>query len=161
MNIKREYLDFSEDLNRYWESEKGLERYLLEPEDIVMSMDGSLVGKSFAMVSEDHLPLLLVQRVARIRSTEADIHYLYYCICNGFFNYVNNKKTAGAIPHISQKDIANYPIPVPPKEDQLRIVSILDKFEALVNDALPKEIAARHQQYEYYRDKLLSFERKK
>lgn len=48
-------------------------------------------------------------------------------------------------------------------KEQQRIVAILDKFEALVNDiskGLPAEIAARRRQYEYYRDKLLTFKRK-
>jgi type I restriction enzyme S subunit len=52
-------------------------------------------------------------------------------------------------------------IPVPPLEEQERIVRILDKFDALVNDqavGLPAEIKTRCQQYEYYRDRLLSFE---
>ena len=55
-------------------------------------------------------------------------------------------------------------IPILPMEEQQRIVAILDKFETLVNDiseGLPAEIAARRQQYEYYRDKLLTFKQKK
>ena len=51
-------------------------------------------------------------------------------------------------------------IPVPPLEEQERIVSILDKFDALVNDissGLPAEIKARRQQYAHYRDRLLTF----
>ena len=51
-------------------------------------------------------------------------------------------------------------IPVPSLEEQERIVAILDKFDALVNDiaiGLPAEIAARRQQYAYYRDRLLTF----
>jgi type I restriction enzyme S subunit len=51
-------------------------------------------------------------------------------------------------------------IPIPPIEEQTRIVSILDKFDALVNDlssGLPAEIKARRQQYEHYRDRLLTF----
>jgi type I restriction enzyme S subunit len=51
-------------------------------------------------------------------------------------------------------------IPVPPLEEQERIVSILDRFDTLCNDitaGLPAEIEARKKQYEYYRDKLLSF----
>ena len=51
-------------------------------------------------------------------------------------------------------------IPVPPLDEQERIVSILDKFDALVNDVssgLPAEIKARRQQYQHYRDRLLTF----
>jgi len=51
-------------------------------------------------------------------------------------------------------------IPVPSLEEQGRIVAILDKFDALVNDisiGLPAEIAARRRQYAYYRDRLLTF----
>lgn len=54
----------------------------------------------------------------------------------------------------------NFPVPVPSVEEQKRIVSILDRFDALVNDltsGLPAEIEARRKQYEYYRDKLLTF----
>ncbi len=50
--------------------------------------------------------------------------------------------------------------PVPSLEEQARIVAILDQFDALVNDlssGLPAEIAARRQQYAYYRDRLLTF----
>jgi type I restriction enzyme S subunit len=54
----------------------------------------------------------------------------------------------------------NFPIPVPSLAEQTRIVSILDKFDALTNsitEGLPREIELRQTQYEYYRDLLLSF----
>lgn len=54
----------------------------------------------------------------------------------------------------------DYPVPVPPLAEQQRIVDILDRFDALCNDitsGLPAEIEARRKQYEYYRDKLLTF----
>ena len=57
----------------------------------------------------------------------------------------------------------NLLIPIPPMEEQNRIVSILDRFDRLTNDlasGLPAEMEKRRQQYEYYRDKLLSFKRK-
>lgn len=160
MNIKRGILDFNQDIDKYWESPIGFEKYLLNENDIVVAMDGSLVGKSFGMVLKQYLPLLLVQRVARIRSTNINIRYVYFYITNHFPKYVDKVKTKGAIPHISAKDISNFPLPIPAPSEQQRIVSILDKFEALVNDlteGLPAEIAAVQEQYEYYRNKLLSF----
>jgi type I restriction enzyme S subunit len=54
-----------------------------------------------------------------------------------------------------------YPVPVPTIDEQRRLVGILDNLDALVEDLradLPAELAARRKQYEYYRDKLLTFE---
>lgn len=56
--------------------------------------------------------------------------------------------------------LANIRMPIPPLAEQARIVAILDRFDALVNDlssGLPAEIAARRRQYEHYRDRLLTF----
>lgn len=74
-------------------------------------------------------------------------------------------KTASGVTrfNVSKKRFGEVVIPIPPMKEQQRIVAILDKFETLVNDiseGLPAEIAARRQQYEYYRDKLLTFKRK-
>ena len=66
MNVKRGYLDTSTNISEYWPSSKGLEHYLLEPKDIVIQMDGALIGKSYAKVNSKDLPALLVQRVARV-----------------------------------------------------------------------------------------------
>mgnify|MGYP003954286539 CR=1 FL=1 len=63
-------------------------------------------------------------------------------------------------PKLNKANLNRIPIPVPPLGEQERIVSVLDKFDALVNDlsiGLPAELAARRRQYEYYRDRLLSF----
>lgn len=76
---------------------------------------------------------------------------------------LNQYKTAGAQPGLSVSRLEKISIPVPPLFKQQRIVSILDEFESLVNDlttGLPAEIAAVQEQYEYYRNKLLTFERK-
>ena len=162
-NVKRGYFDFNEDDDRYWESPDGLEKYLLQDKDIIISMDGSLVGKSFAMLSKKHLPLLLVQRVARVRAKRVNPNFLFHNIAHRFSGYVDKKKTGGAIPHVSMKDIQNFSIPVPSLQEQERIATILDRFESLttsLQSGLPAEIAARRQQYEHYRDKLLTFKRK-
>ena len=160
MNIKRGNLFFSEEINRYWNSADGLEKYLLKENDIVIAMDGSLVGKSFGIVQAEYLPLLLVQRVARIRSKQVDNRYIYHYIACRFPSYVEKKKTGGAIPHVSQKDIASFRVPIPSADVQNRIVNVLDNFEKICSDlniGLPAEIEARQKQYEYYRDKLLTF----
>ena len=161
-NVKRGYFDFSPELNKYWENSEGLEKYLLETNDIIISMDGSLVGRSFCYLKNEHLPLLLVQRVARIRTKE-NFKFIYYNIQKSFPDYVDKKKTAGTIPHISMKDNNNFTIPLPSKKEQDRIASILDRFETLtieLQNNMPAEIKARRQQYEYYREKLLTFKRK-
>ena len=65
-----------------------------------------------------------------------------------------------AQPKLNQKNLNKIEIPLPPNEEQRRIVDILDRFDKLCNDlseGLPAEIEARQKQYEYYRDKLLTF----
>lgn len=74
----------------------------------------------------------------------------------------NNTNTSG-FESVDMVKFKKLQIPIPPMKEQQRIVTILNKFETLVNDiseGLPAEIAARRQQYEYYRDKLLTFKRK-
>lgn len=61
---------------------------------------------------------------------------------------------------ITKEEFTKFEIPVPPITEQERIVSVLDRFDTLCNDltsGLPAEIAARQKQYEYYRDRLLTF----
>lgn len=64
------------------------------------------------------------------------------------------------VKRLSAKGIEQIRIPLPPLDEQRRIADILDDFDALVNDlssGLPAEIKARHQQYEHYRNQLLTF----
>lgn len=66
------------------------------------------------------------------------------------------------MPRGSKGDILNYMIPVPTKAEQKSIVEILNRFDILTNDlasGIPAEITMRTQQYEYYRNKLLTFKR--
>ena len=69
-------------------------------------------------------------------------------------------KRGAGVPHVSCESLGKILLPIPPIAEQNRIVSILDRFDALCNDltsGLPAEIEARTKQYEYYRDKLLAF----
>ena len=87
-------------------------------------------------------------------------HYTFYLLT---MMDLNQYKTAGAQPGLSISRLEKIKIPIPSLSEQQRIVSILDKFETLVNDlsqGLPAEIAVVQEQYEYYRNKLLTFNRK-
>ena len=95
---------------------------------------------------------------------DMDIKFVFYLFfAFGEWCKINVNK-GGGLTIINTAKLATYKIPVPPMEEQKRIVSILDRFDKLCNDiseGLPAEIEARCKQYEYYRDKLLSFECKK
>ncbi|WQY69248.1 restriction endonuclease subunit S [Helicobacter pylori] len=86
--------------------------------------------------------------------------YLYYVLTN-MQNYLYSISNRSAIPYsISSNNIMQITIPIPPLEIQQEIVTILDQFSALTTDLLagiPAEIKARKKQYEYYREKLLTF----
>jgi type I restriction enzyme S subunit len=87
--------------------------------------------------------------------------YLYYQLASDdYFHFMNQYAKGAKMPRGDKQKILEYTIPIPSLEEQERIVGILDKFEALVNDltqGLPAEIEARREQYEYYRNKLLTF----
>ncbi|PUD10826.1 restriction endonuclease subunit S [Helicobacter pylori] len=73
---------------------------------------------------------------------------------------IHATKSTGGIPHVYSKNLQNFLIPIPPLEIQQEIVKILDQFSILTTDLLagiPAEIKARKKQYEYYREKLLTF----
>lgn len=90
--------------------------------------------------------------------------YISYFFQTDFFSQQKRKYARGAkVIDIKTSDLEKIIIPILPHTEQQRIVSILDKFEALVNDlteGIPAEIAAVQEQYEYYRNKLLTFKQK-
>ena len=76
---------------------------------------------------------------------------------------ISHYVTGGTQPKLNQRNLNKIEIPLPSLWAQKHIVNILDKFDKLCNDisvGLPVEIEARQMQYEYYRDKLLSFKEK-
>jgi len=98
----------------------------------------------------------------KLRSTDKALlinKYLFYFLQSESDLLLGLKKEGG-VPAVNKSDLAKLEIPVPPLEEQKRIVAILDKFDTLthsISEGLPREIALRQQQYEYYRDLLLSF----
>lgn len=129
MNVKRGYLDKSTNLSEYWPSSKGLEQYLLKPEDIVIQMDGALIGKSYAKINSKDLPALLVQRVTRVRSNNVEIEFIYQYIHRDFLSHISGIKTETAVPHLSLNDIRDFTIFLPEKQEQSSIGSFFQSLD--------------------------------
>jgi type I restriction enzyme S subunit len=135
-NVKRGNTDWADEITQYWpEVTQELGRYELHSGDLVIAMDGSLVGRSFARLTNDDLPALLLQRVARIRSTSIDLAYLAQFIGSDLFiKYCDSVKTVTAIPHISAEDIRRFSIPIPPTfSEQTAIATVLSDMDAEVS----------------------------
>lgn len=102
------------------------------------------------------------QRIARLRvrdPSELVPRFLFHVLDRnpGLLVYDNGSDQT----HLSKGQVVGLSIPIPQVAEQERVVAVLDLFDALVNDLsidLPAEIAARRQQYEYYRDRLLTFD---
>ena len=82
--------------------------------------------------------------------------YLYYCLSN-IQEYIYSTKKGGGVPHVHISSIENVELPVPPPEVQREIVRVLDSFTLLTAE-LTAELTARKKQYEFYRNKLLTFD---
>lgn len=120
------------------------------------------VGKTVAWLGEEDVA---ISNHTFIFSHNQNPKYLSYLFQTEWFAKYKKTKAVGVkVIDIPQKALEDLCIPIPSFTEQERIVSILDKFETLVNDlteGLPAEIAVVQEQYEYYRNKLLSFPRTK
>jgi restriction modification system DNA specificity domain protein len=87
--------------------------------------------------------------------------WIYFILSTAEFkSFLEENQSGSAYPAISDNKLKDFQIPLPLRQEQARIVAILDRFDTLVNsisEGLPKEIALRRKQYEYYREQLLSF----
>ena len=93
-----------------------------------------------------------------IDEAKALYKYVFYCVCNSYEELISKKQ--GARGDLNASIVKELEIYLPSLEEQKQIVHILDNFNNLVNDindGLPAEIEARQKQYEYYRNKLLTF----
>jgi len=138
-----------------------LKRSILEVNDILFTIAGATIGKCI-IVDSDILPANTNQALAIIRlSNQVNNRYVFYMLrSERMVAYINQSIKGSAQPNLNLQQLNSFILPIPPMEEQERIVSILDKFDALVNDisvGIPAEIAARRKQYEYYREKLLHF----
>ncbi len=126
---------------------------------IITAGDGVGVGKVFHYISGKYA---LHQRAYRIVVTDNNVKskFLFHFIRNNFARYLTTTSVHASVTSLRKPMFEKYPIPIPSPEEQERIVAILDRFDTLtdsITEGLPREIELRQQQYEYYREQLLSF----
>jgi type I restriction enzyme S subunit len=126
---------------------------------VFMSINGTIGSVSFF----NNEKIVLGKSVAffNIKSSELYSRFLFYFLLTEYAkNYFEAQKTGSTIKNLGLKALRTFKIPIPPLSEQVRIASLLDKFDTLthsISEGLPREIALRQKQFQYYRDLLLAF----
>lgn len=123
---------------------------------VVISRSGASAG----FVSYWDEPIFVTDGFIIEARQNMNIRFIYLFFKN-MQSVLNASRRGAGVPHITGKTISSIKVPAPANAEQERIIAILDRFDTLCNDicnGLPAEIAARQKQYEYYRDKLLTFQ---
>ena len=140
---------------KHWKSTEGYEQYTLCKNDIVMALDRPWISEGFkiAMVDEEHLPALLIQRTARIRAIDMNQLYLMHCFLLGGFEQHCNV-TGSLVPHISAKDIRSFKLMLPPLELQTQFATFVEqtnKTKLTIQSSLDKlEVMKKALMQEYF-----------
>ena len=139
------------------------DKYMLRKGDILFARSGATVGKNYIHLVEEKAIYAGYLIKFTADTNEVLCKYVYHCVNNSEYEkFVSSMKSNASQPNINAQQYSNYKVIVPPLHVQQHVVSILDKFDILVNDikeGLPKEIEQRQQQYEYWREFLLNFPR--
>lgn len=133
--------------------------YEFDETAIITAGDGVGVGKVYHFYKGKYA---LHQRAYRIHINTPSVlpKFYYHYMKAKFLPYIEKTMFHGSVSSIRRPMLNEFPVPILDMNSQKRIIEILDHFDALCNDltsGLPAEIAARQKQYEYYRDKLLTF----
>lgn len=160
--ISKDYIRDNEGIYPVYSSQtenKGelgkISTYMYNGEYLTWTTDGANAGSVFYRLGKFNVTN--VCGLLKIKRKDILTKYIYYALGYRAKDYVNSGM---GNPKLMSNVVAKIKLPVPPLEEQERIVAILDRFDALCNDltsGLPAEIEARKKQYEYYRDKLLTF----
>ena len=159
-NIHNAVISDNEELYVTKEFHKKHIRNELKADDILMVQSGhigdcAVVGKKYAGAN---CHALIIMSNGGACSSKFYVHYFH---TYSGFKSLAPAITGGTIQHVLAGKIGKIKVPVPPMEVQERIVKVLDNFDAICSDlgiGLPAEIEKRQKQYEYYREKLLTFD---
>ncbi len=130
--------------------------YQIDKDAVCVSSIGANTGAVF--FHKAYFTPIIRLKVLIPRNTSISVRYLFYIL-----SFVGFDIKKSSVPNMNSNEVKQKVIPIPSLSDQQKIVDILDRFDTLTTDltqGLPAEIEKRKQQYEYYRDKLLTFKRK-
>jgi type I restriction enzyme S subunit len=135
INITEGAVRHSTEIDRYYLGDMdGLERFRLKKNDLVIGMDGSKVGKNAALIGAVDEGSLLIQRVARLRAESGTLMDFIFQQINSprFHAYVDRINTSSGIPHISARQIREYPIHSAGEAEQQGIADCLSSLDTQI-----------------------------
>ncbi len=139
------------------------EKYLLKKGDLLTARAGATYGKT--LYFDEDYPAVYASYLIKLNLDNNLIlnrYYWHFAKSSYYWKQANKLAVGGAQPNLNANSLAKIIVPLPPLEKQKEIVSILDNLEKYYNnlqESLPSEIEKRKKQYEFYRDKLLTFEK--
>lgn len=155
-NIVDNVMDYSKGTFITWEKYEESPEIMVYNDDIIFCKTGSTVGK-VAMIKNLPCKATINPQLVVLKNVNINKKYLYYnLVMKRVQMLVTNLAGIGSVPNISQTKLSLITIPLPSPSRQQEIVDILDKFETLISK-LKEERELRQKQYEYYREKLLTF----
>ena len=136
-------------------------KYLVKKGDLLLARTGATYGKTLYV--PDNSPAVYASFLIKIELDNSKIsnrYYWHFSKSNQYWRQAEKLVSKGGQQQFNTNAVERVVVPVPPLDVQSRIVNVLDNFEKICSDlniGLPAEIEARQKQYEYYRDKLLTF----
>ena len=138
-------------------------KYKPKKHDVYMVKSGSTTGKVAYVDTDERFNIWSPLAAMRVNENYLPRFLFHLLQTQKVQEQVKAKASHGSQPNLGMRALEKFEVQTTCLNEQERIVSILDRFDTLVNDitqGLPAEIAARRKQYEYYRDKLLTFKEK-
>ena len=146
---------------KYIQLNEESRKYLVKKGDLLLARTGATYGKTLYV--PDDSPAVYASFLIKIELDNSKIsnrYYWHFSKSNQYWRQAEKLVSKGGQQQFNTNAVERVVVPVPPLDVQNRIVNVLDNFEKICSDlniGLPAEIEARQKQYEYYRDKLLTF----
>lgn len=146
---------------KYINMNEKAQKSLLKKGDLVMARTGATFGKT--LYFDDDVPSVYASFLIKIIPDNTKLlnkYYWHFTKTQLYWSQANKLVTNGGQPQFNTPALKKIRIPIPTIDEQHKVVDILDRLDKICNDiseGLPAEIEARKKQYEYYRDKLLTF----